>query len=314
MAKAAKPRLGRGLSSLISSSLEVDVPTLSPELGGGEPGSTTDPDARRDHPDVRYLPIAQIEPSPFQPRNEPEDADLNALAASIASLGVMQPIAARARTAGGWELVAGERRWRAARLAGLERIPAHVIDIDDVTAAEWALAENLQREDLSPIEQGWAMRRLAEQFEQTHAQIAERIGIARATVTNLVRLTELEPQIQKLLSSNDISAGHAKVLLSVEDTDKRLALAKRIVGDSLSVRALEQLAQNVPTPRKHSKNAEHEIPPNIVELEKQLAEHLGSKVRVRTSKDGKRGSITIEFYGPDGFDDIARRIGFTMRS
>ncbi len=236
-------------------------------------------------------------------------------------MGVMQPILVRpklhdgaAQAAAGWELVAGERRWRAAQLAKLEIIPASIIDIDDKEAAEWGIAENLQREDLSAIEQGWALRQLVDRFGQTHSEIASRIGIARASVSNLIRLTDLETDLQEMILRGDLSAGHAKVLLGIDSVQARQRFALQTVKHAWSVRALESAINKADQTNTAKPAHQGEQPANIVELERQLAEHLGTKVRLRTARDGKRGSLTIEFFGPDGFEDLASRLGFVMRS
>jgi ParB family chromosome partitioning protein len=323
MSKPTKPRLGRGLSSLLSSTLDIEAPS-APILEPTPSAGSISPQNRVDRPDVRWISTTAISVSPFQPRRQPEQAELETLAASIRSMGVMQPVLVRplparssnaaAPGAVGWELVAGERRWRAAQLAELDRIPATIIDIDDKSAAEWGIAENLQREDLSPIEQGWALRKLVERFGQSHTEIASALGIARASVSNLIRLTDLEPETQELLLKGDISAGHAKVLLSVQSAVAQKRFAALVVKHHWSVRALEEAIQRAGNTRTPSVAARTEPRADIVELERQLAEHLGTKVRLRSAVDGKRGSLTIEFFGADGFDDLAQRIGFVMRS
>ena len=323
MSKSTKPRLGRGLSSLLSSTLDVEVQP-APDLDLDDSANKRSPQIEGDHPDVRWINASEITVSPFQPRRQPEQAELDSLAASIRSMGVMQPVlirpispafdAAGATGASVWELVAGERRWRAAQLAELERIPAVVIDIDDRSAAEWGIAENMQREDLSPIEQGWAMRKLVERFGQSHAEIASALGIARASVSNLIRLTDLESEIQELLLEGKISAGHAKVLLGVRSSAAQIRFAALVVKHSWSVRALEEAVQRATSATPTSNSNRAEPPADIVELERQLAEHLGTKVKLRSAAKGKRGSLTIEFFGADGFDDLAHRIGFVMRS
>jgi ParB family chromosome partitioning protein len=237
----------------------------------------------------------------------------------------MQPVIVRPRRGGEgarYELVAGERRWRAAQMAGLEAIPAIVRDLSDEEAAQWALVENVQREDLNPMERAWAFRALAEKFHLTQAQIAERVGLDRASVANAVRLTELEPEICKMIERGQLSAGHGKALLAAVPGPVRMSLAQRAVSENWSVRQLERLSIEATMAAAQGKVVAVSPPSRETELralaartalEKQLGEHLGTKVRIVTNKAGSRGRLTVEFYGLDHFDGLLGKMGFQMR-
>jgi ParB family chromosome partitioning protein len=261
--------------------------------------------------------VGLVSANPWQPRQRFDEGSLEGLADSIRRSGLMQPIVVRPAPADeatggrvGYELVAGERRWRAAQIAGLERVPAVVRRLSDVEAAEWALVENLEREDLNPIEQGWALRRLMERFGLTQAQVAERVGLERSSVANLVRLTELDEETAGLVASGRLSAGHAKVLLSVTDGPARASLARRAVREDWSVRRTERevgallaaSARRMPLPERY-------VSPAGADLERRLSEHLGTRVRIATDRSGKSGRVIIEFYGLDQLDGVLEKVG-----
>jgi ParB family chromosome partitioning protein len=239
----------------------------------------------------------------------------------------MQPIVVRPRaqspsnSAIEYELIAGERRWRASKLADLRVIPAVIVDIDDRTAAEWALVENIQREDLNAVDRARAFRALAERFGMSHGQVAQRVGLDRATVANSIRLTELEPQILDMLARDEITAGHARALLSAAPGAARIDLAQRAQSEGWSVRALEEHIRDgaLETPSSNgassiahpSNTSKQERSAQIVALEKQLAEHLSTKVRIKARPGASKGRIEIEFYDLDHFDSLMDRIGFS---
>lgn len=235
----------------------------------------------------------------------------------------MQPIVIRKSTANergiAWELVAGERRWRAAALAGLESLPALVAEVDDRAAAEWAIIENVQREDLNPMDRAWAFKNLAVKFGLSQAEIAERVGVDRSSVSNLIRLTELEREIQDAIAHNQLSTGHGKALLGLPPGTERVALADRSRREHWSVRRLERWVSLA----SEGVGTVGEIDPSggavtgsaaLTELEKQLGDHLGTRVRIRTDASRSRGKLIIDFYNLDQFDGIAARMGFQMRS
>ncbi len=249
--------------------------------------------------------VTKLGTSRYQPRRAIDDQQLAELAASIRRSGVMQPVIVRpVPDWDGYELVAGERRWRAAQLAGLERIPAIVRDLDDETVAEWALVENLQRVDLNAIEKARALEAMVLKFGHTQAELAERVGLERSTVANLLRVLELEETIQWMIEDGKLSMGHAKVLLSAAP-GKRLAAAKKCADESWTIRQLESYL-NASSSRR---GEQPERPAEIADLETRLGQHLATKVKIAT-RDGKRGKVTIEFYGLDHFDDLMGRLGF----
>jgi ParB family chromosome partitioning protein len=301
-----------------------------PATAAGEMGEAGSSEAAG----FRRIPVELVDPSPFQPRQVFDEGALRQLADSISRSGMMQPIVVRpagdhggsggggARAGSGqgaerFELVAGERRLRAAKLAGLTDVPAIVREVDDESAAELALVENLQREDLNAIERARALRALCERFELTHAQVAERVGLERSSVTNLVRLLELEDEIVELLAQGMLGQGHGKALLSAPAGAGRIALAARAVREEWSVRRLEREARGSgggseaahgPAPAKGGPDR----PASLSELERQLSEHLGTKVRIAANSKGDRGRLTIEFYSLDHFDGLMGKIGFGM--
>ena len=336
MGKRAKPRLGRGLSSLIGDPVRVEAttaqtkteyssappepePAARPAAAGGAEGAEAPAGMA-----VRSLALGEIAPGRFQPRQGIDEEGLAGLAESIRAEGVMQPILVRpagtdAPQGVRYELIAGERRWRAARLAGLERVPAIETALDDRDAATWALVENVQREDLDPIERAEALRALVERFGLTQAALAERIGVGRPTVANLMRLTELEGEIRDLIRSGALSAGHAKALLGAPPGEARGALAARAASEGWSVRALEEAVRDgapasdagAPAPKDGSRRAPAPDP-TLADLERQLGESLGTKVRVRTDASRKKGRIVLEFYSIDHFEGLLGALGIRL--
>lgn len=340
-------RLGRGLSSLLGAPVAVEIPTGAGASGEVEPPRPRPPsreaaesapshgpgDAAAGASSIVMIPIDRIVPNRFQPRRAFEEAGLAELAASIRSAGVVQPVLVRrrAQAAGGaeFELVAGERRWRASRLAGLDRVPAVVGELSDEQAAEWALIENVQRTDLSAMETAYALRELCERFSLTHGTAAEKLGIDRTSVTNLIRLTELEPEVRDLLERGELSAGHGKLLLSMKPGAARVGLAKRAAASGWSVRRLGSVvgvaSRGGEAPKAEGAGLDPETPDRrgfprealahagMRELEKQLGEHLGTKVQIRVRLGGKRGSLLVHFYDLDHFDGLMGKMGFVMK-
>lgn len=231
----------------------------------------------------------------------------------------MQPIVVRAagEASGRFELVAGERRWRAAKIAGLEQIPALVRDLDDQQLAEWALIENLQREDLNPIERAEAFARLGGQFAMSHEQIATRVGLDRSTVSNLLRLLTLAEPVQQLLRDDLLSMGQARALVGVADAGQQKSLAKQAVREGLSVRAVEQAARRLALAAgKGDASTPAAVPmtprsTHFKDLEQQIGEQIGTRVAIRTGRKKGTGRLTIEFYSVDQFDALLNRLGVT---
>lgn len=332
--RPAKPRLGRGLSSLMSAPVEVSPapPAPTPERAVVE-AKPTPPRAAPAHantqtntdskPDgLRHVRLDAVVPSRHQPRKSFDDKAMQELAASIRASGLMQPVALRPLGAGAdapagaqWELVAGERRWRAAQMAGLETIPALVVALSDEESAAWAVVENLQREDLNPIETAEALRALQRDHGLTQTEIAERVGLDRSSVANLIRLTELPQAAQALVAAGALTTGHAKALLSAPE-HLRAQMARRASEQGWSVRKLEQAARDAQrgaeiTPEQGVTPAPRQKPSaSQADLEKRLGEHLGTRVHLQTRAGGKKGRIVIEFYDLDHFDGLLTKFGF----
>lgn len=308
--ETSKPRrLGRGLSGLIGGPVKVMGPLVQAPVPTKVDSEAAEQKTVSDNAlGLVLVPVGQIHASPFQPRRTFDGGALSRLADSIRQSGMMQPVLVR-RSGGGYELVAGERRWRAAQQAGLAQVPAIVRELNDEESAQFALVENVQREDLNPMERAFAFRALADRFGLTQAQIAERVGIDRSSVANLQRLLELEPEIQGMIERGEISGGHGKALLAAAPGRGRIELAARAASEGWNVRRLEQAAKprGAATPAPASRLA------SVIDLEKQLGEHLGTKVSIRSDRTGKRGRIEVEFYGLDHFDGLMAKFGFQPR-
>jgi len=238
------------------------------------------------------LRISLIEPNPDQPRSEIDEERIAELSASIAKHGVLQPILVRPRGEK-YEIVAGERRWRAARLAGLEKIPARIVSFDDIESLEIALIENLQREDLNPIEAAYGYKRIIADKKITQSELAELVSKSRVSITNAMRLLELPEEVQALVFEGALSAGHARAILAVQDEDTRIKLAKKAVDEGLSVRAVEALARFsgggiIPSGTKRAVS-----PKTYKAAARKLRRLLGTNVRVKRTKD--KSKIEIEF-------------------
>jgi ParB family chromosome partitioning protein len=240
--------------------------------------------------DARQIPIAEIRANPFQPRAN-VDRKLDELAASIRENGVIQPIVVRKRL-DGFELIVGERRLRAARLAGLTHMPAVVKDVSEPKMLELALTENIQRADLDAVEEALAFKRLADEFNLTHEDIARRVGKSRSAVTNSLRLLALPQKVRDALSAGAISEGHARSLLAITDRQLQEDLCTRIIAEGLSVRTVEQLCSAKP---KRSGTSRARPDPDVAALEESLQQSLGSRVHLRGRND--HGEITIEYHG-----------------
>ncbi|SHH29380.1 chromosome segregation DNA-binding protein [Thermosyntropha lipolytica DSM 11003] len=240
------------------------------------------------------IPLDDIFPRADQPRQVFDEEKLAELAASIKENGVLQPILVRS-VPGGYEIVAGERRFKAAKMAGLTRIPALVKEIADEKAAEIALIENLQREDLNPVEEARALKNMLERFGYTQEELAERLGKSRAYIANAVRLLNLPPEVLKFLEEGKLTAGHARALLAIEDAAKQIAMAREIVEKNLSVRKVEKKAA------ARRKRADEKIP-ELVEVEEKLQDYLGTRVKVTKTRRG--GKIEINYYSEDDLQRI----------
>jgi ParB family chromosome partitioning protein len=277
----AKKALGKGLKALI-----------------GEPQDFV----RYEPSSSNHIDIDQIEPNPLQPREDFNDEKLAELASSIKADGVLQPILVR-RAGEKFQIIAGERRWRAAQKAGLHSIPATIRKATDEEALKIALIENIQREDLNPIEQAHAYKALIDRHDLTQETLARYIGKNRTTITNTLRLLGLPDEAQAHVSRGTISMGHARALLGLEDSSAQIDLCERIVDEGLSVRQVEKLVKKgVPARKKRSAPV---VDPDVRRVEDELQRALGTKVRIRST--GKRGSLVISFSSPDQLEGIIGR-------
>ncbi len=299
----AKTGLGRGLSSLLGARLTADKKTKS----GKKPASTLPPATAKAPNEV---PVGKILPGAMQPRNGMDDDSLNELAESIRENGIMQPLVVRPRE-GGYELIAGERRWRAAQMAGLARVPIVIRDVDDRTALELALVENLQRENLDPIEEARGYAQLMEQFDLKQEEVAVKVGKNRATVANSLRLIKLPPEVQAYIRDGRLSSGHAKAILGLKNAKDQIAAAKRAIKKELSVRQTEELVaalgQAVPGKVRRGPAAKGAANTHILDLEGKLRDRLGTKVALRYRKG--KGSVDIKFFNDEDLQRILEALG-----
>ena len=299
--------LGRGLDGLLSSSLPPPavgaVRTEAKVAAQSQPGAPLE------------LNILDIERSPYQPRRDFREDELKELAESLKNSGLVQPPTVRKNSAGRYELISGERRLRAAQIAGWKKIRVTLVEADDLTAASMTATENLQREDLNPIEEALSYKTLQDSFNLTQADVAEKVGKGRATVANSVRLLELPDEVKGLVQSRLLSVGHAKVLLSVESEKDRVLLARDCVNDQLTVRALEKKVARLHAPVPARSVGVPDLPDSYVRsLSDKLKRHLGCAVRVTsgiTHANGRhtKGVLEIDFFDNDDLDRVIRMIG-----
>ena len=302
-----KPRLGRGLSSLISMSelpVEVDLST-----------SAVDPAAAPDSPPVQppagtpiEIPLAAVIPNPHQPRKQMNELAITELAASLKSTGLIQPIVVR-KVGEHYELIAGERRWRAAKLAGLPTVPAIVRDVDSFTQAQMALVENIQRENLNPIDRAQAYRSLMNQLGLTQAELAGRLGEDRSSIANHLRLLDLAEPVQRMISGGRLSLGHAKIIAGVPDILEQERLANLVISQELSVRNLERLLEEQPSRSKTSTHGPAPVSAHVADLEKSLARQLGLRVQIRSAVKKGKGRLILHYSSLDQFDELINRLG-----
>jgi len=283
-----KRGLGKGLDALLG--------IQSGEMNGG-PGRSSD---------LRNLPVDLLQRSPYQPRTDFGQEALEELANSIKAQGVVQPILVRPVGDGRHEIIAGERRWRAAQLAGLHEVPVVVRIVDDMEAMCLALIENIQRKDLSPLDEARGLTRLLNEFDMTHDRVAEVVGKSRSTITNLLRLLELSPPVRQMLEQGELEMGHARALLTLAEA-QQVEVARQVVVKGLSVRETEVLVrkmQNKTTPKKATSRI---LDPNIRSLQDELSGRLGTAVVINHKKTGK-GTLEIHYSSVDVLDGILSRI------
>jgi ParB family chromosome partitioning protein len=296
---SAKKKLGKGLDAL---------------LGAGKPRTMTSPSmtqttqpSQKDHDGaLRNIPIELIQRGKYQPRTDMHEEALQDLANSIRAQGVMQPIVVRPVSDTHYEIIAGERRWRACQIAGLDSIPAIIKPVSDESAIAMALIENIQREDLNPIEEAMALKRLQEEFELTQQEVADAVGKSRATVTNLLRLISLNPDVRLMLEHGDLEMGHARALLPLSELQQSEA-AKLVVGKGLSVRQTESLARRMQQDSRGEKEPVLGDDPDIRSLEADLAERLGAHVSIQHTAKGA-GKLTMKYNSLDELEGILAHI------
>ena len=272
--------LGRGLSAL----LEDPNLEFTQQKGG-----------------VSTVPLHKVEPNPLQPRREFDPEALQALADSITAHGMIQPLTVRELPGGYYQIIAGERRWRAARQAGLQEVPVLIVEADDRKVMELALVENLQREDLNPMEEAQGYRSLMEDYGLTQAETAERVGKSRPAVANALRLLSLSDELAELVRNGTLSPGHARALLGVKSEKLRKQAAQRIIALQLSVRQAETLCKNLEKPKQEAKEEPLAVD-YVAECEKSLSRRLGRKVRIVNGKN--KGRFELEFYGQDDLNRL----------
>ena len=284
--------LGRGLDALL-----------------GQPGEV---ETKNQKQGLTEIPIEQIGPGPFQPRKQIDESQLNELAQSIKAQGVIQPIVVRERaiadshTGVRFEIIAGERRWRATQIAGLENIPAVIRTIADSEAVAVALIENIQRENLNPLEEANAFQRLIIEYEMSHQEVANSVGRARASITNALRLLDLPSSVQELVNKKMITMGHARALLSIQDRGMQLEVANLIVEKGLSVREAEGLVRKI-VEKKKPNQQKTTVDPDIQRLEKDLTNRLGARVSIKHKKTGG-GTLSIKYASSDELEGILSKI------
>jgi ParB family chromosome partitioning protein len=286
--------LGKGLGALIPSDV---APSSAAGLAS--------------RPAIEEVPINQIDPNPYQPRNSFDEESLAGLTASIRELGVLQPILVRKVRDDRYAIIAGERRWRAAKRAGLQFIPVIVRQVNDELTLQHALVENLHRDDLNPLEEAAAYQQLVEDFDLTQEEVAHKVGKSRSAVANLLRLFQLPPQVQRLVAEGRVSAGHAKALLGTPDRAFQESLARRVATDGLSVRDTEEAVRQrnglagAPSGSSGSSTGRTKLrPPGLLELEELLAEQLDTRVSINVGP--KRGRVVIEFADLEDLERIYR--------
>ena len=305
--KPAGRRLGRGLGSLIGKPVSVDtkdVTRKAPSLK--EKKSAAEASEPVTDAGLVWLKVDSIVPNARQPRQHFNDKSLGELATSIKTSGLMQPIVVRP-AGSSFELIAGERRWRAVQLNGDAVIPAIVHDIDDKASAEWALIENLQREDLGPLERAEGISRLIREFSLTQAEAGVQLSMDRATIANLLRLLELDAPTREAIEKGLITQGHARALLGCTDLDARSALLGKCVREGWSVRETERQVKRgqaststAPVPRSS----------HVQDLEERLEKHLGTKVKITLGRKKGTGRMSVDFYSLDQFDGLLEKLGF----
>ena len=296
--KQNKELLGKGIRSLLQS-IDADLKTHSGELKQAVVENATG---------INRIPLDEVEANPKQPRRDFDETAMKELAESIKLHDIIQPITVTKLPSGKYRLISGERRLRAAKLAGIKDIPAYVRHANDAQLLELALLENLQREDLNAMEVSLSYKRMMEELDYTQEQVAERMGKDRSTVANFIRLLKLPPDIQLAVRNGELSMGHARALINVDTIDKQLYIFKEIKGKGLSVRQTEALVRNL---YKESgavkKTSKSHLSPAFQRIEDKLASHFSTRVKLRHSRNGG-GQIIIEYYSPEELNNVLRQM------
>lgn len=305
-----KPVLGRGLSALLGDSGPPSTPAESTPAP-----VPANPEPQPEWEQVERVAIERVRPCPFQPRKDFPEESIEELAESIKQQGIIQPLVVR-RQGDIFELIAGERRWRAAQSAGLFEVPIIVREADDRTVLELAMIENLQRENLNPIEEALGYTELVQQFDMTQEMVAEKVGKSRASVANALRLLKLAPEIQNHLRNNRLSVGHAKVILGVNEHEQQVLVCERVLRDSLTVRQAEKLIRELTNASNTTKNEDtgeeggtstYVRDANIIDLEGKLQERFASKVLLRYRKG--KGAVEVRFFNDEDLERILQILG-----
>jgi ParB family chromosome partitioning protein len=316
-----KRGLGRGLDSLLGGLKPTPAPTAAENAAApvSDASVSSAPPANRiaaaqavaaqqEETDgkLRQLPVDLLQRGRYQPRRDMHPESLEDLAASIKAQGIVQPITVRAIAGGRYEIIAGERRWRAAQQAGLHQVPAVVRELSDQAAMAMALIENIQREDLNPIEEADALRRLIDEFSLTQQEAADAVGRSRTAVTNLLRLLSLQEEVRRMLEHGDLEMGHARALLALEGA-AQLDAARQVVARGLSVRETEGLVRRAGQKKPAAAAVPAKVDPDVRRLQDDLSERVGARVRIQANAKGK-GKMTIEFSSHDELEGILARI------
>ena len=295
--------LGRGLDALLGANVNVQSPATVQEAIE----EVQSPNPAVDE-QLKYVAVDLIQRGKYQPRRDMNPEALEELSASIKAQGVMQPIVIRPISADKYEIIAGERRWRATQLAGLDTIPAVIRHVTDEAAIAMALIENIQREDLNPLEEAVALKRLQDEFELTHQQVADAVGKSRTAVTNLLRLISLSKEVKKLLEHGDIEMGHARAMLSLDD-EKQRVIASEVVAKALSVRQTEALVRRTLEEINHPKEKKEQYSPDLHKLEEGISEKVGVPVMIQHTAKGK-GKLVLKYNSLDELDGILNHLGY----
>jgi len=318
-----KPVLGRGLADLLGGAKSraqapvTAVPIVAPADASAAPAAAAATGSAPRGDELAHLPVEQLTRGKYQPRVDMRQEALEELAISIRNQGVIQPIVVRplanpAEGAPRYEIVAGERRWRAAQIAGLKTIPSVIRRVPDEAAIAMALIENIQREDLNPLEEARALERLIAEFHVTHQQAADAVGRSRATVTNLLRLLELAPEVAEMVEKRQLEMGHARALLALSQRRQQVEAARMVAAEGLSVRQTESIVRQLLNPeakKDHTGNnaSGPAVDPDIAALQRDLSEKLGAKVLIQQGSGGK-GKLVVTYNSLDELDGILRHI------